>query len=157
MAKNLVHGILIELSTGSETFAQTSDNAYIGIVGKGGGSEFPITWHEEGSFPKSSEVKYIFGSVYTGITGTAHPPDPDGWNDPRNRQIIIEDVDYVYLRKEGTRQLGYDNAWKVEKVKVVLYAPDITSPTPKRTFERGDPIWLANEYGLQVYLVETTD
>jgi hypothetical protein len=59
----------------------------------------------------------------------------------------------VYIRKHSAKTGVDDDAWKMDEVEVILYGD-----TPeKRIFFKGGDIWLANEYGLQVWLREKTE
>ncbi len=148
-------GMLIRMKTKDEPGAGTKDNMYVGVVGSGGGSEFPLDVPGFKEFDKGSDIKYWFGDVWDGVAlkDARNPFQAHKWNDPEHRLIDIEKVDYVYIRKHSAKEGVDDDAWKMDEVEVILYGD-----TPeKRTFFKGGDIWLANEYGLQVWLREKTE
>jgi hypothetical protein len=148
-----VRGILVELVTENEKYAGTDDHIYIGVVGDGGGREFPLDVRGFNDFERGKNVKYWLGDVWDGnvLAGAKNPyQSQGGWNDPDKWRIELEDVDQVYVRKGGTRSGGADDAYKMDRVEVTLYGASPIS----RTFSRSTDIWLANEYGLQVWLPE---
>lgn len=147
-----VKGMVVELKTKSGKGTGTDDHIYIGVVGKGGGSEFPLDVPGFDDF-EAGTVRYWFGDVWDGssLSGAKNPYKAHSWNDPEPRYIDLDKVDYVYLRKHSHKGGRDDDAWKMDKVEVTLYGP---SSPQKRTFHKTGDIWLANEYGLQVYLKE---
>lgn len=148
-----IKGMFVELLTDTATYAGTDDNIYVGVFGKGGGSEFPLDVRGFNDFEKGTNVKYWFGDVWEGgvLAGAKRPYQAGSWNDPEFRYIDLEKVDYVYLRKHSHKGGNDDDAWKMDKVEVTLYGSN--SPQ-KRTFHKTGDIWLANEFGLQVWLLE---
>jgi hypothetical protein len=145
-------GILVRLKTKSERGAGTVDPIYIGVVGAGGGGEFPLDVPGFKDFQAGSDVKYWFGDVWEGgaLSGAKNPFEAHRWNDPESRNIDMDKIDYVYVRKHSHEGGIDDDAWKLDEVEVILYGP---SPV-KRAFIKTSDIWLANEYGLQVWLRE---
>ena len=145
-----IKGILVRLKTENEKYAGTDNHIYVGIVGKGGGSEFPLDVKGFNDFEKGADVKYWLGDVWDGtaLSGAKNPYKAYEWNDPEIRYIDLDKVDYVYLRKQSYTK--DDDAWKMDEVEVTLYG---SSPKKKTFYKTGD-IWLANEYGLRVYLKE---
>jgi hypothetical protein len=59
--------------------------------------------------------------------------------------------EYVYLRKQSSRGGRSDDEWKLEDIDVMFYGE---APNQRRFRKQGDT-WLANEYGLQVWLWES--
>jgi hypothetical protein len=148
-------GMLVRLKTKDEPGAGTKDQIYVGVVGSGGGSEFPLDVPGFKDFGKGSDIKYWFGDVWDGVAlkDAKNPFQAHKWNDPEHRLIDVEKVDYVYIRKHSAKTGVDDDAWKMDEVEVILYGD-----TPeKRIFFKGGDIWLANEYGLQVWLREKTE
>jgi hypothetical protein len=145
-------GILVRLKTKKEYGAGTNDNIYVGVMGKGGGSEFPLDVIGFNDFEEGSEVKYWFGNIWEGValTGAKNPFQSHQWNDPGIRDIEMDKIDYVYLRKHSHKGGVDDDAWKMEAVQITLYGP---KPEKRTFYKRGD-VWLANEYGLTVWLEE---
>ena len=148
-----IKGILVELKTKSGGGAGTDDHIYVGVFGKGGGSEFPLDVRGFNDFEAGANVKYWFGDVWEGgvLTGAKRPYEAGSWNDPELRYIDLDMVDYVYLRKHSHKGGDEDDAWKMDKVEVTLYG---SSSPQKRTFHKTGDLWLANENGLQVWLKE---
>jgi len=147
-----LRGIMVKLKTKNEPGAGTDDHIYIGVVGSGGGSEFPLDVPSFNDFEQGTDIKYWFGDVWDGVAlkGAKNPFQAHQWNDPEFRYIDLDRVDYVYLRKHSHKGGVDDDAWKMDEVEVTLYGP---SPQKRTFFKKGD-IWLANEYGLQVWLKE---
>ncbi|UCF08076.1 MAG: hypothetical protein JSW28_10635 [Thermoplasmata archaeon] len=145
-------GIVIRLKTKKESGAGTNDHIYIGVMGPGGGSEFPLDVPGFNDFEEGSDVKYWFGDVWEGaaLSGAKNPFQAHKWNDPKIREIDMDKIQYVYVRKHSHVGGVLDDAWKMDEVEVTLYGD---SPK-KRIFHKKGDIWLANEYGLQVWLTE---
>lgn len=147
MAK--IKGMVVKLKTKTGAYSGTDDHIYVGVFGKQGGSEFPLDVRGFDDF-ETGTVKYWLGTVWDGsvLQGAKNPFKAFSWNDPETRYIDMDKVDYVYLRKQS--HTADDDAWKMDEVEVTLYGPK----SQKRTFHKTGDIWLANEYGLQVYLKE---
>lgn len=152
-----VKGIWVLLRTAQTTQGisgpGTDDHVYVGIIGRHGGSEFPLDVRDFDDFEAGTSVKYWFGDVWEGtaLTDAKRPYEADGENHPYRRNIDLEGVDYVYIRKHSTRGSDKDDSWRLEAAALQLYAD--TSPV-KRSFVKPEPIWLGNEYGHTVYLWE---
>ncbi len=159
-----IKGMTVQVKTHSESTSDSNDYLYIGVFGKSGGSEFfletdPFAGHARGS------AEYWYGKVWEGgavvNASKAYRAEPGDWNDPANRYIPLKDVDYVYLRKQGSG--GDDNAWQLDSVVVTLYGigPEDypkdypkNRPPEKRTFWKRGDVWMGYEFGQQVWLVE---
>jgi hypothetical protein len=148
-----IQGILVKLKTKSTSGGGTDDHIYIGFVGKGGGSEFPLDVKGFNDFEPGADVKYWFGDVWDGseLAGAKRPYAAGSGNDPGPRYIDMDQVDYVYLRKHSHKGGSDDDAWKMDRVEVNLFGA--ASPA-KRTFYKTGDIWLANEHGQFAYLKE---
>ena len=103
----LIEGIFVRLQTQNVRWAGTDDHIYVGIVGTGGGGEFPLDVHGFDDFERGGDVKYWFGDVWDGLLlrgaknpHLSHDGTSEGWNDPGRRRIDLDKVDFVYLRKE---------------------------------------------------------
>jgi len=144
-----IKGMVVVLKTKTGSYTGTDNHIYVGLGGKQGGSEFPLDVRGFDDF-EAGTVRYWLGDVWDGtaLSGARNPYSSSTWNDPEKRYIDLERVDYVYLRKQSYTK--DDDKWKMDSVEVTLYGP---SPT-KRSFHKTGDIWLANEYGLQVYLKE---
>lgn len=149
-------GMWVRLRTQYFRDAGTDDHIYVGVFGKGGGSEFPLDVHGFDDFEEGDEIKYWYGDVWeaTALQGARQPFGAQGWNHPAIRRINLDKVDYVYLRKQSVHSRDDDDAWRMDHVEVRLYGE--ASPQ-KRTFRKVTDIWLANEHGHQVWLIERPD
>ncbi|XCN73075.1 MAG: PLAT/LH2 domain-containing protein [Candidatus Electrothrix aestuarii] len=149
-----VHGMVVNLKTKNDNGAGTNEHIYVGVFGKGGGSEFPLDVANFDDFEKGSDVKYRLGDVWDGsaLTGAKKTRSSDSSNNPRHRHIDLDKVDYVYLRKaEDKPNESEDDGWKMDSVEVTLYG---SNGPAKRVFCKNEDIWLAKENGLQVWLKE---
>jgi hypothetical protein len=149
-----IKGIVVQVLTRDQVATGTDDRIYLGVFGRGGGSEFPLDIRGIDDFERGSIEKYWFGSVWDGdiLSGAEmRPYAARGLNNPSTRDIDINLVDYVYLRKHSHKGGNADDQWKMDWVKVTLYGND--SPK-RRIFQKLENITLGNEYGLQVWLVE---
>jgi hypothetical protein len=148
-----IQGMIVRLETERGRDTGTDDRLYIGIFGKGGGSEFAIDVRNFDDAEPGANIKYWYGDVWDGtaLTNAKKAYGADGRNDPAKRYIDIDKVDYVYIRKQSVYDKEGDDAWDMDEVEVALYG---TSSPKKRVFHKTGNIWLANEYGLQVWLKE---
>ena len=97
-----IKGMLVKLKTKTGAYSGTDDHIYVGIVGKKGGSEFPLDVRGFDDF-EAGTVKYWLGTVWDGsaLENAKNPFEAYGWNDPEGRGIDLDKVDYVYLRKQS--------------------------------------------------------
>lgn len=149
-----VRGMVIRLKTKDQAWAGTDDHIYIGIFGKGGGREFPLDVKNFNDFERGDDIRYHLGTVWDGtvLPGTKKPKysEPGGRNNPAWHHVDLDKVDYVYIRKAGSKSTSGDDAYKFDYVEVTMYG---TNPE-SRTFSQSEDLWLANEYGHVAYLVE---
>lgn len=153
----MLKGILVNLTTANN--GGTDDHIYLGVFGKGGGSEFPLATDNFDDFESGTKVKYRLGDVWenNATSSTKIPSRSTGndWNNPWYRDIDLDMVDYVYLRKQSYKYEGNDyngdDAWRMDEVEVILYG---SSSPNKRRFYKPRDLYLANEFGLQVWLKE---
>ena len=148
-------GMIVKLDTKNISWAGTDDHLWIGVFGKGGGREFCLDVRHFDDFEPDAYVKYWFGNVWDGaeLSGARKPwqsQATENWNNPSVDDVDLDAVEYVYLRKSGTRRSDRDDAYVMDDVTVILYG---TSPQ-KRVFQRTKDIRLSNESGLQVWLPE---
>jgi hypothetical protein len=150
-----IQNIIVTLRTVATSGAGSNDPLYLGVVGSGGGSEFPLFADGFDDYREGSNVIYLIGGSYLGedlhrrglpIITPAHY----GSNNPVIREIELHSVDYVYLRKFGYKDPDDDDAWKMGSVTVELY----DGPLSRRTFQKASEIWLSSETGLQVWIPE---
>ena len=149
-------GIAATLTTAATENAGTDDHLYIGVVGTGGGREFPLNSKFDDF--EIEQVTYKLGAFWEPVPASEvrfpHQSRPGEVNDPAYMPLELELVYAVYVRKQGDNSTEDDDAYRLNDLKVVLYGP--TSPL-KRTFRlrrRGDGPWLANENGHVIYLAE---
>jgi hypothetical protein len=176
-------GMFVTLTTSSETTPGdpgTEDNIYIGVVGKGGGREFPLASPDK-DFAEGTTQNFGLGQIWEpipfgtivsipfGVQNPSIPVDPKKPpnNDPTLVPLDVAMVDYVYLRKTGTTRGGTtyeggdegDDAFRLQNATVKLYGP--ASPS-KRVFtfstnptnEQPPSVWIGTEFGLVIYLIE---
>jgi hypothetical protein len=149
-------GIAVTLTTAADEDGGTDDHVYLGIVGLGGGREFPLDDPDQDDFELEPPVRYKLGATWETVNASRFPRQskPGQVNDPAFMPIEFELVYAVYLRKQGDNSTADDDAYRLSDAKVVLYGPE--SPL-KRTFtlrRRSEGPWLANENGHVVYLAE---
>jgi hypothetical protein len=149
-------GIAVTLTTAADEDAGTDDHVYLGVVGLGGGREFPLDDPDQDDFELEPPVKYKLGAIWETFFASRFPRQskPGQVNDPAFMPLELEQVYAVYLRKQGDNSTEDDDAYRLSDVKVVLYGP--AAPL-KRTFilrRRSEGPWLANENGHVVYLAE---
>jgi hypothetical protein len=149
-------GIAVTLTTAADEDGGTDDHVYLGIVGLGGGREFPLDDPDQDDFELEPPVRYKLGATWETVSASRFPRQskPGQVNDPAFMPIEFELVYAVYLRKQGDNSTEDDDAYRLSDAKVVLYGP--ASPL-KRTFtlrRRSKGPWLANENGHVVYLAE---
>jgi len=158
----LLQGIAVTLTTATAPAdAGTGNELYIGIVGTGGGREFPLDSPSD-DFNTGEVEKFALGVIWEGgfLTGSTKFPnlsEPGQFNDPAQIPLDIDQVNFVYLRKQGDiDQDNVDDAYRLKALRVVLYGE---SPS-KRTFQfdnGGHSLWLATENGHVAYLKEDKD
>ena len=116
-----VLGIVARIVTGRGT----DDRVYLGVVGTGGGSEFPLDVPGVDDFEYGSDVTYWFGEVWDGaeLTEASRAREGDGENDPRSRFIDLDLVRYVYVRKhKHIDALGSSGGvWILDECTITLY------------------------------------
>lgn len=148
-----LRGMIVQLNTGLGKHSGTDDPLYIGVMGTGGGREFPldVKWFDD--FERRSRVKYLLGEVWDeeAAAGARQPQKSrSDWNDPTLFYIEFEKIDRVYLRKHAGRRRTDDDAYEMDEISVTLYGE---SPK-RRAFHSGTVIWLGLEYGMQVWIPE---
>lgn len=148
-----LRGMIVELVTGNDKFAGTDDMIYIGVVGKGGGREFPLDVNSFNDFEKGTTVKYHLGTVWDGaaLNGTLKPAqsEPNQKNDPKWHRVELDEIDYVYIRKRENKDTTHPQ-YQMNSVEVTLYgAIGIT-----RSFIETHDIYLGDKVGLICYIPE---
>jgi hypothetical protein len=150
-----LRGMVVRLRTENQKGAGTDDMIYIGVVGKGGGREFPLATKYYNDFERDTDVLYCLGIVWdrTAAKGAKKPEgsEPGGINNPSWYNVNLNEVDYVYIRKEAKETNSKDDAYKFDKVEVKLYG---TRPQ-SRVFFTAEVLWLGREYGQIGYIPES--
>jgi hypothetical protein len=154
-------GMAVTLTTANDDEAGTDDHVYIGVVGTGGGREFPLDSEKE-DFITGEVEKFALGSIWEGgfVDGATKFPnesEPGKDNDPALIPLDVDRVNFVYLRKQGDNTTDGDDAYKLKDLRVVLYGPATPSKRIFRFFNGGTSVWVANENGHLIYLQETRE
>ncbi|MDJ0626671.1 MAG: PLAT/LH2 domain-containing protein [Rhodobacter sp.] len=146
-------GIFVRLKTADVSDAGADVDIYVGIFGTGGGGEFPLDVANFNDFERGQEDRYWFGNVWEGtlLTDARQPFQSQGgeWNAPDTRDIDLDLVEYVYLRKRDAFE-DRDDHWQLDEVEVFLYGDHPV----KRRFRKVGNVWLGKKYGSQVWLGE---
>ncbi len=149
-----LRGMIVRIQTDGEAWAGTDDMLYIGVYGKGGGREFPLDVKGFNDWEKGTDIKYHLGTVWDGaaLNGTKKPIDsePGQKNDPMWHRVELDEVDYVYIRKQGDNTKSGDDRYRFETVEVTLYGANPIT----RTFIETSDLYLANETGQICYIPE---
>jgi hypothetical protein len=154
-------GMLAQVATFNDENAETDDEVYLGMWGKAGGREFPLSSSPyTKNFQRGVETEYQLGVNVIGQSAVySDHSAPGEQNDPAGIPIDLSSIDYVYLRKQAYGTGGDDDAWHLLRAIVVIYDTQ-TYPTQPgsqyREFSVHPPngVWLANEFGHQVWLTE---
>jgi len=149
-------GMIVRLATHHQRHSETDDMIYIGFFGKRGGREVALDVKDFKEFQRGTDVFYLLGNVWddTVISGTKRPRDSQsrGNNSPDLYQINLNEIEYVYIRKQGGKETNSkDDAYKFDLVEVTLYGSEPQS----RKFLTNANVWLARESGLTVYIPES--
>jgi hypothetical protein len=156
----LLKGLVVILTTANRNNAGTDDQLYLGVIGRGGGREFPLATPEEDFEvqPPGKPEAFLLGSFWDNPAANQPNPKypfrsgPGGTNDPARFEVDLDMLDYVYLRKQGDR--GVDDSYALEQVVVYLYGPVVGQ---RRTFRCDNPaLWLGNAFGHVAYLHDVT-
>jgi hypothetical protein len=173
--------MFVTLITSDETTPgdpNTDDQIYIGVVGTGGGREFPLSSPDK-DFVKGETQNFGLGQIWEPIafgtqvsvpygvpsSGPIDPKKPPN-NDPTLVPLDVDKVNFVYLRKTGTTRGGTtyegdndgDDAYRLQEATVKLYGP--ASPSKRVFIFKPDPanqlksLWIGTEFGLVIYLTE---
>ena len=151
-------GILVNLKTFNSEDAGTDDEIYIGMWGRAGGREFPLSSKDHEDFERNADDFYILG-VDPGFgfplirSDRSAPGQP---NDPALLPIDLNSIEYVYVRKQAYGTGEDDDAWRLEHIIALLYDDSTVPLSGSRIFSlfarRG--LWFGNEHGHQAWLTE---
>lgn len=152
-------GLTVRLTITTAGYAGTDDTIYIGMFGrKGGGREFALRSALD-DYEPGSDVRYVFGVPASPGSGFIRATNsaPGGRSDPGQMFLRVEDIEYVYLRKQAYGIGGADDAMNLNGVSVNLRDADDGIFGGRQFSGGGAPgagLWLANEYGHCVWLYE---
>ncbi|MDQ3828848.1 MAG: hypothetical protein M3361_05970 [Candidatus Tectomicrobia bacterium] len=153
-----LRGMAVTLTTAPDSEAGTDDKLFIGVIGAGGGREFPLDSPAE-DFIEGKTEKFVLGSIWEGNVidnETKFPLEsqPGQNNDPAYMYVDMDLVNIVYLRKQESGQV-----YRLQGLEVRLYGP--SAPSRKvfhflnTTAAPKPPLWMSLAYGNVVYLGET--
>ena len=144
-----VQGIVVELETGSETWAGTDDQLFVGVVGTEGGREFNLNVSGFDDFESGIKVNYVIGQEFAfDASGPEKTPITAPASLIGGSKINQPSVTHVYLRKQGVMDASVDNAWRLASARVWL----MNSTDPTLVFTSRGQLTLSIEDGLQVWL-----
>jgi hypothetical protein len=130
-----INTITVRASTGNREHAGTDGRVYLGI----GGREFRLA---------TTSNEFRTNSTDTFILGDAYNVENPGRNDPREPEIMTEDLNKfpVYIRFEPC---GDHPDWNIEELTVTVEPGSIRY----RALEgSGQNLWLGERYGKFCYL-----
>ena len=148
-----LRGIIAKIRTGADP---TDDRVYVGFLGKDGGREFPLDDPSFNDFQANSNEKYILGAVFDPVeaSGARVSVQSTGIdeNSPRRHHFDLSAIDYVYLRKAGSRRGADDDSFELLDAEVILFGAN----PQRRTFSwpHFRRIHLGNEFGQWAWLTE---
>lgn len=155
----ILRGIVVDLIIGDNG---TDDHIYIGVIGTGGGREFPLNTNDFDDFEANSETRYAFGEVWEGDVisspSVKNPVNSHWANAPHRYQIDLDKIIQVYVRKGGTRKDDSDDTCFVQGIIVRLYGElgekrRFVNPDNRGLAGRSTMV-LSNGCGHQYWLVE---
>jgi hypothetical protein len=165
-----MRAMVVSLTTDPADDSKTDEQLYVGLWGTGGGREFPLRSRDfdEGNFAAGTTRVFLLGWLPPSAKPTegrqSDRTDPGEANDPALLPIELDDVEYVYLRKQAVGdESDDDDAYQLSKIEVDLFgtATGATSPTystaktPEKRFVLDPPgLWFGNEHGHQAWLEE---
>lgn len=149
-----ITGIKVQLDTASDWWSPTRDALFLGVYSKQGGREFRLN----GAIDLNVDDLEITLALGTSCC----PTDSDvqvqystglGVNDPLLNPIRLEDVEFVYLRKETAESTSVnDDQYKLDGVSVLM----CDGGGNLRRFRKDFEINFSDEAGLQHWLGETS-
>lgn len=149
-----VEGIVVELETGSQTWAGTDDHLFLGVVGTEGGREFNLNVSGFNDYEPGTKVNYELGEEFAfDAAGPEKTPIKAPAALTSGSSIEQTAVTHVYLRKHGVGSPSADDAWRLQSARVWLFA----GGTPTRVFSSRGSLTLSIENGLQIWLASGFD
>jgi len=144
-----IEGIVVELTTGSQSWAGTDDQLFLGVVGTGGGREFNLNVSGFNDFEPGTKVNYLIGKEYAlALAGSEKRPVTAPGTLSAGSKMDQPSVTHVYLRKQGLMNQDSDDAWRLQEARVWL----LNDSDPTRIWESRGALTLSIEDGLQVWL-----
>jgi len=134
-----INKIDVFLQTASVKDAETDGRVYVGV----GGREFVCSIDDHEDFPRGGSDVYVFGAG-------ANVERPAA-NDPRNPQILEEDLDRfpVYIRFDQ----GSQSHWALDRATISFN----DSIVPRYESRLRAPLWLGLKAGAYCYLFKHAD
>ena len=169
-----MRAIVVTLTTDPADDSKTAEQLYVGLWGTSGGREFPLRsrdFDEAGNFAPGTTRVFLLGWLPTSAAPTegrqSDRTDPGQANDPALIPIELDDVEYVYLKKQATgEESDDDDAYQLSRIEVDLFGTSptatstsstahVTANTPEKRFVLDPPgLWFGNEHGHQAWLKE---
>ena len=144
-----IEGIVVELETGSQSWAGTDDQLFVGVAGTQGGREFNLNVSGFNDFEPGTKVNYQIGKEFAlALSGPEKRPITAPASLLSGSKIDQLSVTHVYLRKQGDMRQDVDDAWRLQFARVWL----MNSTDPTRIWESRGPLTLSIEDGLHVWL-----
>jgi hypothetical protein len=134
-----INKIEVFLRTSSVPDAETDGRVYVGV----GGREFVCSIDDHEDFPRGGSDVYVFGAGANVERAAA--------NDPRNPQILEEDLDRfpVYIRFDQ----GSESHWALDRATITVNG----SIVPRYESRLRAPLWLGLKAGAYCYLFRHID
>ena len=170
-----MRAMVVSLTTDPADDSKTAEQLYVGLWGTSGGREFPLRsrdFDESGNFAAGTTRVFLLGWLPSSAAPTegrqSDRTDPGEPNDPALLPIELDDVEYVYLRKQATgEESDDDDAYQLSIIEVDLFgtgpsgtstsspSAHVTANTPEKRFVLDPPgLWFGNEHGHQAWLKE---
>jgi hypothetical protein len=172
-----LRAMIVSLTTDPGADSNTHDQLYVGLWGTGGGREFTLASSKSepdgfggDNFAAGTMRVFLLGdlpSVTRPTEGRQSDRSENGeTNDPNRLEIALDEVQYVYLRKQAYgAKVDEDDAYRLTRISVDLFGTETTgsgtatstttAKTPEKRFElEARALWLGNEFGHQVWLKE---
>ncbi|MBN8246698.1 MAG: hypothetical protein J0L84_04560 [Verrucomicrobia bacterium] len=144
-----IEGIVVELTTGSQSWAGTNDQLFLGVVGTRGGREFNLDVSGFNDFEPNTKVNYVIGKEFAlALSGPEKKPITAPASLTQGSKMDQPSITHVYLRKQGQMSQNADDAWRLQEARVWL----MNASDPTRIWESRGPLTLSIEDGLQIWL-----
>lgn len=148
----VITGIKIDLDTAINWWAPTKDALFLGVYSKYGGREFRLNGDTDLNI-QNQEISLVLGTpcCKSGDEVQVQYAFNGGVNDPTLNPINLQDVEFVYLRKETADSTNVnDDQYKLDSCSVLL----CDGHGGLRKFAKSSNINFSDEGGLQHWLRE---